>query len=186
MKKILLATLVGTTFAFAAVAGDDKAAAKTDKGAMKSDKAADKGAMKSDKAADKMMKRELKMTAMKDIKWSPMDPNNPKGPQVAAVDGDMSGPTHFLMKAPAGFKPPLHSHTADYSAVVVAGEWSHGNTESDAKTFGPGSSWVQPGKADHYDMCASKKEDCVVAIYVHGPMDFIVAPSTAAAPAPKK
>lgn len=126
-------------------------------------------------AAPGQMKKGATMTAAADQKWTPMDPNNPSGPQVAIVDGDMKGPTHFLMKAPAGFKAPLHSHTADYSAVVVQGEWSHGNTEADAKTFGPGSSWVQTGKMDHHDACTSKSGDCIVAIFVKGPMDFVPA-----------
>jgi hypothetical protein len=162
MKKIVLASLVGLTFAFAAVAGDkDKAA-----------------------SGDKMMKKDMMITMSKDAKWMPMDPNNPAGPMISPINGDMKGPSHFLLKVPAGFKGGVHSHTADYSAVVVMGDWAHGLTEADAKVMTVGSSWVQPGKQDHYDACMSKT-DCVAAIYVQGPMDYVPA-AMAATPAKGK
>jgi hypothetical protein len=109
-----------------------------------------------------------------DVKWGPLDPKNPDGPQVATVWGDMKkGPVGFLLKTPGKFDFPRHAHTPDYYAVVVKGEWKHTFAAgSDAPPLAPGSHWHQPGKQMHGDACVSADE-CIVLVYERGKPDFI-------------
>jgi hypothetical protein len=128
------------------------------------------------------------VTEFKDMKWSPLDPSNPKGPQVSIITGDMkTGPVEFLLKVPAGFKAPVHSHTSDYYAVEVAGAHAHGDDEKSAKSHAIGSTYFEPAKHAHFDSCTSK-EDCLTLVYFPNGFDFIPAdaPKTAAATTGKK
>ncbi len=115
-----------------------------------------------------------KLVPASDIKWTPWDPKNPEGAQVATVWGDMKkGPVGFLLKTPAGLEFPRHAHTPDYDAVVVKGEWKHTfEAGSEAPPLAPGSFWRQPGKQFHGDACTAGGE-CIVLVYEHGKPDFI-------------
>lgn len=127
-------------------------------------------------------------TDAKDLKWAPLDPAQPKGPQISLITGDMkTGPVEFFLKMPAGSKAPVHSHSSDYHGVVVSGSPVHGDTEAAAKPHTAGATWFEPAHHNHYDACPGK-EDCLVVLnYDHG-FDFTPAeaPKTAAAASGKK
>jgi hypothetical protein len=130
------------------------------------------------------------MTQLKDQKWAPLDPNNAKGPQIAVLFGNpqAAGPFSILLKVPNGFKAGVHSHTNDYTAVVLQGQPSHGDDEKSAKPVSVGGTWSEPGKHSHWDGCVTGKDDCISVVTMPtGPFDFIPAdaPKTAAAPAKK-
>lgn len=110
----------------------------------------------------------------KDLKWAPLDPSNPKGPQVAGVWGDgQSGPNGFFVKIPAGFASPAHTHTHDYHAVVIKGTVMNSKPDDKApKEMGTGSYFMQPGTIPHITACKAGKDDCLTYVYMTGKVDF--------------
>ena len=112
------------------------------------------------------------------LKWAPVDPSNAAGPELAIVTGDLQKGGGFFLKLPAGFKPPLHTHTADYHAVVISGAPRHwiAGEEKKAQPLGLGSYWFQPGGQPHGDECPGK-EPCLLYIVVMGGFDFTPTPN---------
>ena len=111
-----------------------------------------------------------------DLKWDPYAPGAPL--QVAKLWGDRlkGGEYGMLLKLPSGFEAGMHSHSADYEAVLVQGTWIHSN-EGDpdpAKEMTPGSYVFQPGRQIHNDVCKSKI-DCIIFVHQHAKGDFIAA-----------
>lgn len=121
-----------------------------------------------------------------DVKWEPYAPGAPL--QVGALWGDRAKGEHgMFLKLPAGFEAGMHSHTADYHAVLVSGTWVHtvdGDTSA-PKELAPGSYVLQPGKQNHNDVCKSKTE-CVIFIYQKAKGDFIPAKAPAGEKAAEK
>lgn len=116
--------------------------------------------------------KQMVRTPPSDLKWQPIMPNNPDAPQIALVHGDMKkGPVSFFIKINKGVKGPVHSHTADYQAVVIQGNpvhWADG--EEDPKPLPPGSFFFQPGKQMHGDGCTGDT-DCISFVSMNGPFD---------------
>ena len=168
MKKLALATAIaGSLVAGAAFAGEKAAAPAAPAAA----------------AAPKMT-----VTAYADLKWQPLDPKNPGGPQISIIDGDVfKGPATFYLKLPAGMKASgSHAHSNDYYGVVIAGAPAHGLSDKElGKGLAIGSTWFQPGKEQHYDACNGDKECVVLLHYPRGGFDYIPGPAPAAAPAKK-
>jgi hypothetical protein len=111
------------------------------------------------------------------LKWAPIDPSQPKGAQVAVISGDpATGPVAFELKLPKG-AVPLHYHTSDYYAVVVAGSQKHylpGDDASKQKANPVGTAWFQPGGSDktaHNDECVT--DSCTLFIMMPGKLDLI-------------
>jgi len=107
--------------------------------------------------------------------WQPLDPKMPDGPQAATIWGSANkAPYGFFLKVKAGTQFPLHSHTYDYDAVVVQGEWKHTYTgETDSVVLPVGSHWHQTGKKVHGDGCVSQAGECIVLVsYPRGKRDF--------------
>jgi hypothetical protein len=107
-------------------------------------------------------------------KFSPVDPKNPAGIQMAVLSGDpKTGPTAFLLKLPKG-PAPLHWHSSDYYAWTIEGNTRHWlpGKDAEAKPNPPGTFWFQPGGATgaHGDECLS--DSCTVFIQMPGKFDF--------------
>jgi hypothetical protein len=122
-------------------------------------------------------------------KFAPADPKQPKGIQIAVLEGDpASGPVELYLKFPKG-PVPLHWHSSDYSAIVVEGSWKHylAGKDGDAKPLPVGSAWFQPGgsvKTVHGDECLA--DSCTLLIAVHGKFDMNVAKTDAKPATPPK
>lgn len=81
------------------------------------------------------------------------------------------GPAGTYLKTPGGFEAPLHSHTADYRAVVIEGIWSHWIPEQGQTRGEPlpaGSYWTQRKTQPHKDKCLSE-EPCVILLINRDP-----------------
>jgi uncharacterized protein DUF4437 len=113
-------------------------------------------------------------TEAKDLRFMLMNPANPKGSSMAVVFGDPRGPgpVQVIIKMPAGFNDGVHSHSKEYHAVVLSGTASHGDTVAGVKPHAPGSTWYEPGKHDHVDICTSKEECMIVVTLPAGPFDY--------------
>jgi hypothetical protein len=113
-----------------------------------------------------------KFIAVEEVKWDDLG----GGPKLALLTGDYKkGPYTALMKLPAGFTSPVHSHSGTYEAVEISGTSSHwlkGEDGTKAKKMTPGSYWTFQGKADHVSSCAPGA-DCVLFIWQKTKFDFI-------------
>ena len=118
-------------------------------------------------------KKASTMAPIAEARFQPMDPAQPAGPAVAALEGDPSkGKSSILLKLKKG-AAPLHTHTADYHAVLISGQHKHrdkGQDEKSAKALGPGSYWFQPGKQPHGDACLT--DECILYVTFSGKMDM--------------
>jgi hypothetical protein len=105
------------------------------------------------------------------------------GPKMAQISGDYKkGPYSGLLKLPAGFTSPLHSHSGDYEAILVEGQmrnWLKGDDGSKAVKLNPGSYWTMPAKLEHVSACAAGK-DCVIYVWQKTKFDFIASKDAAA------
>ena len=81
------------------------------------------------------------------------------------------GEAGTLLRTPAGFESGLHSHTADYWAVVVQGTWKHWvptTGEGVGLLLEPGAHWTQIHTQLHQDACVSKVP-CVIFLFNKDP-----------------
>ncbi len=118
-----------------------------------------------------------KLVVPPSLTWTPLDPKNPAGPTLAVVTGDPQKGGGFFLKLPPGTNPGLHTHTADYHAVVISGaprHWLPGEDKK-AKPLGVGSYWFQPGNQPHGDECTGT-EPCLLYLVMTGAFDFTPTP----------
>ena len=120
----------------------------------------------------------FRMVAPSALEYTALDPKGGKGPELAAVSGGNGGGGSFFLRLPPGSKPGLHTHSADYHAILVSGTHKHWLPGGDkkAKALAPGSYWFQPGKAPHGDECVGP-EPCVLFLVLSGAYDFTATPN---------
>ena len=104
-----------------------------------------------------------------DRTWQPMGPldESGRGIFVSLLYGELETkrPVNLLMKYSAGVKAPPHTHSGDYYAVVVSGQFRHYLKSADEyEVLTPGSSWFQKGHIVHGDYCTGP-EDCILSIF---------------------
>lgn len=88
------------------------------------------------------------------------------------------GPAGTYLKTPGGFDAPLHTHTADYHAIVIKGVWSHwvpGKGETKGEPLPVGSYWTQKADEPHKDACVSA-EECVILLINQTPYETKLVP----------
>jgi quercetin dioxygenase-like cupin family protein len=109
------------------------------------------------------------------IPWAVEAPGQPQ--RLGKLWGERStGPAGTLLKVPGGFVAPIHSHTADYRAVVVEGAWKHWfdeNAEGAAVELRPGSYWTQAADKWHGDACVSEIP-CTILLINSEPYETVV------------
>jgi quercetin dioxygenase-like cupin family protein len=117
-----------------------------------------------------------KIVKPEELTYAPLNPEGP-GPEVAVVHGDLESGGAFFLKIPPGGKAGVHTHTADYHAVVISGAPRHwlAGTDKKAKPLAAGSYWFQPGSQPHGDDCTGK-EPCVLFIMMPSKFDFAPTP----------
>lgn len=113
-----------------------------------------------------------KFVANEEVKWDDLG----GGPKLGLLTGDLGkGPYGALMRLPAGFTWPMHSHTGAYEAVEISGtssHWLEGEDGTKAKKMTPGSYWTIAGKAEHVSACAAGA-DCVFFVWQKTKFDFV-------------
>ncbi len=122
----------------------------------------------------KMKKDSHEMTALKpdEFKWGPAPSSLPPGAEAAVIQGDpgKKGLFTIRLKAPAGYKVPVHSHSADEIVTVISGTFNLGMAEKldPAKSVAyPAGSFVNIPKKHHH--FAIFNEDTVIQIHGEGP-----------------
>ena len=91
----------------------------------------------------------------------------------ALENGDPdSGPSTFLLKAPAGCRVAPHYHTAEEQLIVIQGSVLTGMKGMQSVTLTAGGIAVMPGKAVHWFSC-SAKGPCLMAVSVNQKYDIV-------------
>jgi mannose-6-phosphate isomerase-like protein (cupin superfamily) len=93
------------------------------------------------------------------LKWS--DVPGMAGVQISPVQGDPNkGAAHFFLKFTGGFAAPLHHHTADHYAAVVAGTLVL-TVDGKEVQLPAGSFFTFTGKMEHTTSCQAGA-DCIL------------------------
>ncbi len=106
-----------------------------------------------------------------DLKWVD-GAGAPAGVKMAVLWGDPAkGPHAAFHKFPAGFKAPLHTHSAQLRSVVVSGTIIHGEEDGKETRLGPGSYLMDPPSEKHTTACDAASE-CVMFVEANGKFDI--------------
>ena len=104
------------------------------------------------------------------VTWMPANPDREDGPHMALVSGNpQEGAFTFMVKFPAGYGDPVHSHPSDFTGILTSGELSHGRSAEDFDLVSQGGALVQPANEAHYTGC-SDAGDCVLVGHMSGAM----------------
>jgi quercetin dioxygenase-like cupin family protein len=83
-----------------------------------------------------------------------------------------SGPSTFILRAPAGCVVAPHYHTAEEQLIVVRGEVLTGMAGMSETVLGPGGFAMMPGKAVHWFTCTSK-DACLMFVTFDRTYDIV-------------
>ncbi len=91
----------------------------------------------------------------------------------ALENGDPdTGPSTFLLQAPAGCRVAAHYHTAEEQLIVIRGRVSTGMKGMRSAILDAGGFAVMPAKAVHWFSCAGK-EACLMAVTFNQKYDIV-------------
>lgn len=94
------------------------------------------------------------------------------GVLIAPVQGDpLKGPSKFFIKLPPTLNVGLHHHTADHTALVLAGTMVFG-MDGQERSLPAGSYFSFTGKKPHTTRCADPT-GCTLFLDCHGKWDVI-------------
>ncbi len=113
--------------------------------------------------------------------FTSLNPEEPTAPEIAMVRGSMEEGSMMVFRVTSENVPHVHSHTSDYTAIVIEGDISRGADDDSLSTVDATGYWTQPGGENHIDYCAEGA--CLLVVAVHGPFDYIPAAPPAEAPA---
>jgi quercetin dioxygenase-like cupin family protein len=93
--------------------------------------------------------------------------------QSALENGDPdTGPSTFLLKAPAGCRVAAHYHSAEEQMIVIQGEVLTGMKGMRSVTLTAGGVAVMPSKAVHWFSCRGK-EPCLMVVTFNQKYDIV-------------
>jgi quercetin dioxygenase-like cupin family protein len=108
-----------------------------------------------------------------DVKWTDLDPTGAPGVKIADLWGNhATGAYGALIKFPAGFVAPLHTHTNDMKAVMVSGTFIHGPEGKPEVRLGAGSYLMQPGGNYRHTTACDKASECLFFAQSNGKFDL--------------
>ena len=112
-------------------------------------------------------------TAAGDLKWQDLDPKGAPGVKIADLEGDHStGAFRALLKLPAGFAVPLHTHTHAMRAVFLSGTYVQAPEGKPEVRLGPGSYMMQPGGNYRHTTSCDKASECLFFVESGGAFDL--------------
>lgn len=87
-----------------------------------------------------------------EIKWVPGPPSLPKGASIAVLEGDPTkkGPFVFRVKAPDGYRIPLHTHPNTERVTVISGTFHIQMDDEPAKAMPVGTYGHWPAGMKHH------------------------------------
>jgi anti-sigma factor ChrR (cupin superfamily) len=113
--------------------------------------------------------------AAADMKWTDLDPKGAPGVKVVDLWGNHAkGAFGALLKLPAGFAVPLHTHTHAMKVVFISGTYIQAPEGKSEVRLGPGSYMMQPGGNYRHTTSCDKAADCVFFVESQGAFDLKV------------
>lgn len=108
-------------------------------------------------------------------RWSDLDPEGAPGVQIATLWGNPAeGGFGALLRLPAGFAAPLHTHTHDMKVVIVSGTYIQQPEGASEFRLGPASYLMQPGGNYRHTTSCDTTSDCVFFFESEGAFDLFV------------
>jgi anti-sigma factor ChrR (cupin superfamily) len=127
------------------------------------------------KSAPKSAESRLVVMPASDMKWTDLDPKGAPGVKIADLWGNHAkGAFGALVKLPAGFAAPLHTHTYDMKVVILSGTYIQAPDGKPEFRLAPGSYFMQPGDNYRHTTTCDKASDCVFLVESKGPFDLKV------------
>ena len=83
-----------------------------------------------------------------------------------------TGPSTFILKAPAGCQVPAHFHSAQEQLIVIRGRVATGMKGMRSVTLTAGGFAVMPGKAIHWFSCEGK-DPCLMVVTFDQKYDIV-------------
>lgn len=99
----------------------------------------------------------------------------PFGAFASPVDGDMSKGKHItLIRFPAGLETPVHTHSHDYTGIVITGVARHyePGKKSTMNKLPAGSHWSISANTPHVSQCYEGSGECIMAIVQEDKFDI--------------
>lgn len=117
-----------------------------------------------------------------DIPFAAFDPEKPEGIHVYPIAGNPKETAFSAMvRFPSGYRAPLHTHEASFSAVTMSEGLVHSSSPDASEPLPKGSTWYQPGGEAHVDACVSE-EPCYLLVFFDAAVDITPADAAAAEP----
>jgi hypothetical protein len=108
-----------------------------------------------------------------DLKWSDLDPAGAPGVKVVDLWGDhQKGPFGALLKLPAGFTVPLHTHSHAMKVVFLSGTYIQAPEGKAEVRLGPGSYMMQPGGNYRHITSCDASSECIFFVESDGAFDL--------------
>lgn len=110
------------------------------------------------------------------VVWQPLKGEGiPSGPEIAVLRGNLdAGGGEALLRLPANYTFPNHSHTSDELYVWIQGDFTY-IAEDGAATDLSGQAYISlPGGVQHAVKCG--KEPCVFYLRYSRPFDYYIHP----------
>jgi anti-sigma factor ChrR (cupin superfamily) len=108
-----------------------------------------------------------------DMKWVDLDPAGAPGVKIADLWGNHAkGAYGALIKLPAGFMTPLHTHTHPMKVIFLSGDYIQAPEGKPEVHLGPGSYMYQPGGNYRHTTSCAKSGDCEFFVESNGPFDL--------------
>ncbi|MBX2835846.1 MAG: cupin domain-containing protein [Gammaproteobacteria bacterium] len=106
--------------------------------------------------------------------WTPLNPREPNGVAMATLWGDPFGGSYgALLRVPAGFESPMHTHSVGERIVQLKGtsvHWLPGESKLNAQVLEPGDYFQMPANMAH--VSATQELESLELIIQEGPFDF--------------
>lgn len=105
-------------------------------------------------------------------KWT----ETPFGAFVSPVSGDFTKGKHItLVRFPAGHQTPVHTHSYDYTGLVITGVARHyePDKKSTMSKLPAGSHWSISANTPHVSQCFEGSGECIMVIVQEDKFDFI-------------
>lgn len=95
-----------------------------------------------------------------------------KGAEIVVLKGDLKSASEVLIRTPANFRVPMHTHTSDETYVWIRGDFTY-ETEKGASQLIGGQTFISlPGGAPKHALVCGK-DPCLLYVRYSHPFDYI-------------